>query len=92
MRKIIILGLFTMIFVMCAGFTACGGAYYSRNIGVSGYVEQSVHYQPVYYPAYGPAYIQEPICGFNTSGLPLRCTGSVAPSYQRDMWRSFYGW
>ncbi|MFA4817833.1 MAG: hypothetical protein WC608_03900 [Parcubacteria group bacterium] len=72
------------------GFTACGGAYYGRNIGVSGsYIEQ-----PVYNPGYGYGYgFPEPICGYNTSGLPLSCNaGPVAPSFQRDMWRSFYGW
>lgn len=81
MRGIIFIVLLLAVF-MSAGFTACGGAYYGRNIGASGsYAE---------YPAYYPGYVYEPICGYNTSGLPLRCAGPVAPSYWRDINRGFY--
>jgi hypothetical protein len=86
MKKMVILSLLIMVF-MCAGFTACGGAYYGRNISASGYVEQPVYYpvyQPVYYPAYNYGYMQEPMCGWDDFGRPMRCGGPVAPSYLRD--------
>lgn len=77
MRRMILMGMLLAVVFMSAGFTACGGAYYGRNIGVSGsYAE---------YPVYYPGYVYEPICGYNTSGLPLRCAGPVAPSYLRDI-------
>lgn len=88
MRRIFILGLLVVAFMMCAGFTACGGAYYGRNIGVGGYMEQPAYY-PVYPPVYSSGYgygFPGPICGWNSSGLPLGCNaGPVAPSYLRDI-------
>jgi hypothetical protein len=38
------------------------------------------------YPGYGYQGFPGPICGWNTSGLPLGCNaGPVAPSYLRDI-------
>lgn len=84
MRGIIFIVLLLAVF-MSAGFAACGGAYYGRNIGVGGYVEQPAYYPAYYSPGYGYGF-PEPICGWNSSGLPLGCNaGPVAPSYLRDI-------
>ena len=91
MKRIIFISLlFLSLFILtgCMGFVVIPDQY------VVGYQNGKTYVGATYWNYPGYAYgFSGPICGWNSSGLPLGCNaGPVAPSFQRDMWRSFYGW
>lgn len=87
MKRIILAG---MSFIALIMLTGCfyNGYPVNLNYNVSGAYQQGGTYiGGAYwnYPSYGYSAFPGPICGYNTSGLPLACGGPVAPSYLWDI-------
>lgn len=89
MKRIVLMSLLFLFLIVLTGCVYRGNYPVDSDYYVSGaYQRGGTYISAGYwnYPGYGYGF-SRPICGYNSSGRPLFCTGPVAPSYWQDIWR-----